>query len=144
LPIPTTESQIRVIGDAITALNSGKSLTDICSILSKSPAFKKVLTKSTEFKVPEPITKVRQNVVATNEEKKGDTELLGKRKEPEDGKTKAGTKDITSFFAPKRPAHTSSSAASISCASESHHALCDEIIAYGVSSPVMGQENIFE
>jgi hypothetical protein len=43
---------------------------------------------------------------------------LGKRKEPEGSKTKAGTKDITSFFAPKRQ---QVAAVAISCSSEVHN-----------------------
>lgn len=63
-------------------------------------------------------------------------ELLGKRKEPEDNKkTKAGTKDIGSFFiTPKRQ-----QAVVPATFFESH-----EIIAAGISYPMMDQENSIE
>jgi hypothetical protein len=94
-----------------------------------------------EFKVPEPPTKTKSDssmkVNRLEEEKDSRIELLlGKRKEPEDNKkTKAGTKDIGSFFiTPKRQ-----QAVVPATFFESH-----ERIADGISSPVMGQENIFE
>ena len=69
------------------ALNQGKSFQEIKDILSKT-AFK---TVQAEFKAPEP--------------------MLRKRKEPEDNKkaaaTKENTKDISSFFTSKQPAATS-------------------------------------
>jgi hypothetical protein len=84
---PTTAPQAKALEYAVVALNQGKSFQEIRDILSKT-AFK---TVQTEFKAPEP--------------------MLRKRKEPEDNKktaaTKENTKDISSFFASKHPAITS-------------------------------------
>ena len=102
-----------------------------------------------EFKAPEPPKKIKSESTMnknTWEEEKGSSiieSLLGKRKEPEDNKkTKAGTKDIGSFFiTPKRQQVVipTTQIREITTVLESH-----EIIATGISSPVMGQENILE
>jgi hypothetical protein len=108
---------------AVDLLNDGKSAAEIYKLLHSVKRFKELLPKEApkvEFQVPElPSSKqttesIKKHIV--EEEENHEKTLLGKRKESECGKTKLGTKDITSFFAPKRLVHTSS----VSCASESY------------------------